>query len=189
VTAVELDRLDIRSSQEIFRVLLSTLSHPGQVEELPLRGLGPAIVPFALAGVDSQFAVLGDRCWEEGIERATGGIPADPAQAALVALWAPANPTVLGSLRRGSPLAPEDGAKVGVGCRAVGAGGDAEVSLVLAGPGVCGSLILGVDGLSAAFFEALSEVNSEFPAGIDVWLVDEDDRIAGIPRSTTIEVR
>jgi alpha-D-ribose 1-methylphosphonate 5-triphosphate synthase subunit PhnH len=34
-------------------------------------------------------------------------------------------------------------------------------------------------------FEALGEANALFPAGIDVWLVDDRGQVAGLPRSTS----
>jgi alpha-D-ribose 1-methylphosphonate 5-triphosphate synthase subunit PhnH len=36
-------------------------------------------------------------------------------------------------------------------------------------------------------FDALREANALFPAGIDVWLVDDRGQLAGLPRSVRQE--
>jgi alpha-D-ribose 1-methylphosphonate 5-triphosphate synthase subunit PhnH len=38
------------------------------------------------------------------------------------------------------------------------------------------------------FFELLQERNSSFPMGVDLLLVGPDQRLLGLPRTTTIEV-
>ena len=57
------------------------------------------------------------------------------------------------------------------------------MTLELSGPGVPGTVGLGVDGVDPAVFGALREANALFPAGIDVWLVDGRGQVAGLPRS------
>jgi len=180
------DRLSPRASQGVFRVLLDTLARPGRVAALPAPGPGPGVVPLALAVIGSPVAVLGDpdwRHWEQRICRATGARAAAAADASLVAIYPAADPAVISRLRRGSALAPEDGAKVGLACRRLIEGGPGEVTLELSGPGVPAAVRLGVDGVDRAVFEALGEVNARFPAGIDVWLVDDRGQVAGLPRS------
>jgi alpha-D-ribose 1-methylphosphonate 5-triphosphate synthase subunit PhnH len=178
------ERLTPRASQAVFRVLLDSLARPGQVLALPQPGPGPGIVPLALAVVGSPVAVLGDPAMQQAICRATGAHPAAPGDASLVAIYQAADAAAaIPRLRRGSALAPEDGAKVGLACRGLSAGGSGEVTLELSGPGVPGQARLGVDGLGRAVFGALREANALFPAGIDVWLVDTRGQVAGLPRS------
>jgi alpha-D-ribose 1-methylphosphonate 5-triphosphate synthase subunit PhnH len=182
-TPATLERLGARESQAVFRVLLDTLARPGLVLPLPVPGLGPAVVPLALAVVGSPVAVLGDPAPQQRICQLTGASAAAAADAALVAIYPPADPAAICRLPRGSALAPERGAKVGLACRRLAEDGPGELTLELSGPGVPGTVRLGVDGIDRAVLAALSEANALFPAGIDVWLVDDGDQVAGLPRS------
>ncbi len=188
-------RLNPLTSQAVFRVLLASLAQPGRVFRLSatvagpetepaIWAIGPGIVPLALAVIGSEIAVLGAPDWQARICKGTGSSPADIAQASLVALYRPTSPEMISQLRRGSSMAPEDGAKVGLGCDTLIPGGPGEVTLELSGPGVPGRTRLGVDGVSSDVFETLRDVNQTFPAGADVWLVDERGQVAGLPRST-----
>ncbi len=180
-------RLDRRASQAVFRVLLDTLARPGQLRRLPISSIGPGVVALALAGVDTSFAVVGDNGCQERIGLATGArvVPLD--EAPLVGLYGQTTPDTLRRLRRGSALAPEDGAKVGVACRRLHEG-PAEVTVRLFGPGVAGQAVVGFGGLAPELFTTLAEVNRGFPAGIDVWFVDDTDAVMGVPRSVHQEV-
>jgi alpha-D-ribose 1-methylphosphonate 5-triphosphate synthase subunit PhnH len=183
ITTTAAERLRPAASQAVFRVLLEALARPGRVLQLPAPDPGPGIVPLALAVIGSPVAVLGDPGWQQRICQATGAAAAAAEDASLVAIYGTADPADIPRLRRGSALAPEDGAKVGLACRRLAEGGPAEVTLELSGPGVPGMIRLGVDGVGPAVFEALAEANALFPAGIDVWLVDERGQVAGLPRS------
>jgi phosphonate C-P lyase system protein PhnH len=146
--------------------------------------IGPGIVPLALAVIGSKIAVAGAPEWAAPICQATGAVAADIAEASLVAFHGQTDPALITRLRRGSSLAPEDGAKVGLGCDSLISGGPGEVTLELSGPGVAGQTRLGLNGLSGDVFDALRAVNAAFPAGVDAWLVDKRGQIAGLPRST-----
>lgn len=185
-------RLSPLTSQAVFRILLASLAEPGRVFQLPATlaepeagfAVGPGIVPLALAVIGSKIAISGAPKWEARICQATGASIGDIAEASLVAIYGPADPAIISQLRRGSAIAPEDGAKVGLGCDALIAAGPGEVTVELSGPGVPGRIRLGVDGISSDVFDALRAVNAYFPAGLDVWLVDQRGQVAGLPRST-----
>ncbi|MDQ3701658.1 MAG: phosphonate C-P lyase system protein PhnH [Chloroflexota bacterium] len=74
-----------------------------------------------------------------------------------------------------------------------GAGG---LSLILSGPGVPppidgsaeGGRTLWVRGLSAPFFASREEAVRDYPTGVDLFLVDSAGRIAGLPRSTAVQI-
>jgi alpha-D-ribose 1-methylphosphonate 5-triphosphate synthase subunit PhnH len=179
------DRLSPLASQAVFRVLLESLARPGRVFQLPAVGAepGPGIVPLALAVIGSKVAVAGSPSWQERICRATGAQPVGPEEADLVAIYETAEALTISRLQRGSAAAPEDGAKVGLACRALSQGGPGETAIELTGPGVPGRTRLSVDGVDPEVFDALRAANARFPAGVDVWLVDERGQVAGLPRS------
>ena len=188
------DRLSPLASQAVFRVLLESLARPGRVFPLPAVGAeaGPGIVPLALAVIGSKVAVVGEPFWQERICRATGAQPAGIEAADLVAIYGKADAAAVSLLRCGSAAAPEDGAKVGLACVTLSEGapsagalseGPGQTTIELKGPGVPGQALLKVDGVGREVFDALRAVNAAFPAGVDVWLVDERGRVTGLPRS------
>jgi alpha-D-ribose 1-methylphosphonate 5-triphosphate synthase subunit PhnH len=209
------NRLSPLASQAVFRVLLESLARPGRVLALPAvgAGAGPGIVPLALAVIGSKVAVAGEPWWQERICRATGAQPAGIEEADMVAIYGKAEAETVSFLRRGSAAAPEDGAKVGLACGALSEGalsqgalsqgalsqgalsrdalspgGPGQTTIELSGPGVPGRVRLGVDGVGREVFDALREANAMFPAGVDVWLVDANGRVAGLPRSARLAV-
>lgn len=196
------DRLSPLASQAVFRALLESLARPGRVFPLPAvsAGVGPGIVPLALAVIGSKVAVAGSPSWQERICRATGAQPAGIEEADMVAIYGKAEAETVSLLRRGSAAAPEDGAKVGLACGALsedalsqgapsqGALSPGHTTIELSGPGVPSRVRLGVDGVSREVFDALQAANAMFPAGVDVWFVDTHGRVAGLPRSARLAV-
>lgn len=190
-------RLDPMASQAVFRCLLNALSRPGSVHKLPTAdapvpgpaaSLGALIVPLGLADVDTTVAVVDDEAAAEEVCRATGAAAAPADSADLVALRQPVEAATISRLTRGSALAPEGGAKVGIDCTCLHAGRAGGVTLTLSGPGVPHSKLLGVDGLTAETLGAVAHAQADRPAGIDVWLIDERGQVAGLPRSCRIGV-
>jgi alpha-D-ribose 1-methylphosphonate 5-triphosphate synthase subunit PhnH len=175
------------ASQEAFRILLDTLAHPGRVAVLDVPVGVPAslMVALTLADLTQRAAVVGveaDR-WEALLVAATSCLITEPNEADIVVvLQGAATPDLVAGLRRGSALAPEDGTRLAIGCSFLGAG--CEVARRLHGPGIDGTVEVGVDGVDAAVFEAVADANRGFPAGIDVWLIADDAAIVGMPRST-----
>lgn len=184
-------RLDTFSSQRTFRSLLDALSRPGRLSRLhPPSGIPAALLPaLALVDVDVTACVLTtSESADLGavLATATGARLVPMEQADVVVALRPPTPDEIRSLRRGRADAPELGARLSVACTKV-TGGD--VQLILRGPGVPDLRTLDVGGLEPAVFDALVGVNRQFPTGIDTFLVADDGTVAGIPRSTNLEVR
>jgi len=196
-----------RSSQHCFRLLLGALANPGLVVEAlgpEVRAAGAATVALALADIGTPVAIVGDERLAAEVAEATRAPLVPVSEALLVVMLAPTS-ELLSQCARGSALAPERGAKVGLACQALAArgadrapagnGGQSSTSactmactLQLSGPGVPGTRRLSVGGLGPDVFGALRQANAEFPAGVDAWLFDKEGRVAGIPRSVVLEV-
>lgn len=163
-------------SWQVFRAVLEALARPGNVVSLPKERLDqtPAVLlpMLSLADLGTPITVLDDgEGWAEVVGTATSAPAAPLGQARLVGATRTVTTGELRAMARGSAFAPEESALV---CLAVpeleGAG------WVLSGPGVSGTTrMTGLDGIESG------------RAGIDLLLVTPDGRMAGIPRSTTIE--
>jgi alpha-D-ribose 1-methylphosphonate 5-triphosphate synthase subunit PhnH len=193
--------LPTHASQRCFRSLLRALANPGQVvtlEEPDAVAAGAAVIPLALADIDTPVAIVGDELLASEVSEATRAPLVPVGEARLVALLHP-SPQLIGECQTGSAEAPELGAKVGLACSrlvdrtkdgpVVEPGPVPAVTLVLEGPGVEGTRNVVVEGIGRDVFEAIAASNRYFPAGLDAWLVSPEGHVAGLPRSTRIEVR
>ncbi|MEO3869881.1 phosphonate C-P lyase system protein PhnH [Nonomuraea sp. B12E4] len=193
-------------AQDDFRALLNVLSRPGLLDAVH-RGNGPAALAVAagLADVEVPTAVLtepGEEHWARALHLATSAPAAPPETARMVVALRPPAAAEIAALTRGDALHPEFGTRLIAAVTALAAdpgdrrdGGSAvpgaegpEVVLALSGPGVPGTRRIRVTGLDRAVFGALAEANADFPAGIDTFLVAADGTVAGLPRSTRIEI-
>jgi alpha-D-ribose 1-methylphosphonate 5-triphosphate synthase subunit PhnH len=120
-------RLDSDASQRVFRVLLDALSRPAQSCELPTglaAGVPRALLPaLALADVDVPVAVIDEAArapgWLDVVRTATGARAAHLPSAQIVVALRPPTAVEVAALETGSPEAPERGARLVIGCRAL----------------------------------------------------------------------
>lgn len=178
-------------AQHVFRVLLGSVARPGTLATLDVpEHVPPALLPVvALADVEVTLAVLADdAAWAEAVYAVTRARQADLPEADIVLALRPVTADEVASLRRGTDLAPERGARLVTSVRRIDTD-DGDVRLRLSGPGVPPGTPrrLGSFGLAADVFDALIAANAEFPAGVDVHLVADDGTLASVPRSTRIE--
>jgi alpha-D-ribose 1-methylphosphonate 5-triphosphate synthase subunit PhnH len=193
-------RLDADRSRAAFRLLMSTLSEPGRVLTLPYpwtSSTHPSVL-LALVLADVDVSIGADAGVPEDVLsalREATGANVTPLHEAQLCLLHAADPESVLSLRRGSALAPEDGARVAVRVRDLAVPGPESPAsagqnvLDLAGPGVDGLRSLTVDWCGPDLSDALAAANAAFPAGIDTWLFSDTGRVAAIPRSSRITTR
>ncbi|WP_187414281.1 phosphonate C-P lyase system protein PhnH [Nonomuraea sp. PA05] len=195
-------------AQADFRVLLNVLSRPGALDVVGAgggsgggrgegRGEGPVALAVAagLADVEVPTAVLtepGAEHWARALHLGTSAPPAPPERARMVVALRPPTAAEIAGLTRGDAMHPELGTRLVVAVAAL-AGDDCGnvpggVVLTLSGPGVPGTRRLRVGGLPRDVFEALTTANAAFPAGVDTFLVAQDGTVAGLPRSTRIQI-
>jgi alpha-D-ribose 1-methylphosphonate 5-triphosphate synthase subunit PhnH len=185
-------RLRGHRSQQVFDTLLRTLAEPGTIRTLPPE-LSASVPPvawpaLALADVDVSVAVAGsNRAGADALAsllRAATDCPlTDTPSAAMVVMPEPEAAT-LADVSVGTPLAPEDGARVSIAVDGFDREGSTEVTL--SGPGVDGRRRVRI-GLDRLILDRLGDAAGRFPCGFDTWLVADDGRVMAIPRSTTVE--
>ncbi len=189
-------------SHEVFRSMLDSLSRPGTISQLTALesvDVPQCIIPLlAIVDVETRFAVIDNSStslnWTELIGSATGALPASLAESSWVVALSEPTRDNMEDLPRGSALAPERGCGLVVACASLSEGfdhGDAtqeSTSIALTGPGVDGQKIVTISGISNYFFESLCDLNSSFPAGVDVWMVDQGGQILALSRSTQISI-
>ena len=197
--------------QRAFRTMMNALARPGllgdieplvrtnEVEEVPLppcfemtvRTLVDQAVSFAVSGSKEQQATrwvsLQTHSHPTTLEKANFVLVPDVANSALCRD---------GILRafEGTLVEPELGATILLACGAIAGNripgdelgpvepGDKTYRFEVKGPGVQETHVFYADRID--WYEARNERADEYPCGIDIFLVDEEGHIVGIPRTT-----
>lgn len=178
--------------QRAFRALLDAMARPGTIHDLPAAREADGVWGSALIAMqclldhEVTFAVeADDRSVHEQILRRTGARSAPLAEAGYVLVDAAHAVAAIEAAREGDLEEPERSATVVVRVDAIGSG---ALRPVLSGPGIQSVQTLAIEGLEAAALRALIERNAVYPSGIDTVLVDQQGRVACLPRSTRIEL-
>lgn len=187
----------VRAMQQIYRVLLDAMAHPGLVYQLithPQISIDestahPAVASVLLTLADHEVSLHidgGDDALEQLLVRRlrVSIVPATEADFVVTRL-ATLDPTLLRRVKRGSLEYPEDGATVIIVCDALTAADGSR--LTLRGPGIREALSVRLPGLSELVLRARAEAVSGYPPGIDILLVDDAGRVIGLPRTTRME--
>lgn len=179
----------ILRSQSTFRCLLAAASRPGSLPKLPDTAESPDIALLhAVLDHETSFGTVGveqDAAYALGYE--TGARLVSPDKADFVLVRGGHSRGALTRMRHGTLEEPHLGATAIFFVRRLSS--DGAITLELSGPGVDGHKALRVDGFAIAEVEALNRSRAEYPRGVDIYMVDEAGRVAGLPRSTRLEVR
>jgi alpha-D-ribose 1-methylphosphonate 5-triphosphate synthase subunit PhnH len=182
------------AGQAIFRHLLEATARPGHVVSL---GDVPLVVPPArlrpacavlLVVLDREvtFHVTGPGASEvrDYLHFNTGSHSTDPEDADFILVTGASAGASLDRARRGTLEAPHETATIVYAPAELGPPAeDADVSLVLSGPGILGERRLRLRGVAREDFERLRE-DRAFPLGLDLWFAAADGGLCAIPRST-----
>lgn len=179
----------VMDSQRIFRVLLEALSRPGKVLDLPVEGDPVEALARTLLDGEVSFLVSGEgvEAVEGDFVRATGSRPARVGEADFAFFFGGGSGGALMEMKPGTLEAPEDGATAVYLVHRLSPG-SGELTIELAGPGVPDTRRLGIDGLTAEEAEQIRASRASYPLGVDVYLLDRDGRVAGLPRSARVKV-
>ena len=202
---------EIFDSQRTFRVLLDALSRPGRIfrlRGLDYRGVPPGMTPHCLTILKTlcdhqvSFAVASgpsSDAWREYLEVNLAAPAGAAAESGYVLFEGGSFCLEFLALRRGSLEFPEEGATAILAVEDVLADEAGQRSTVrdqeepscrlrLGGPGVNGTVEVGFHGLDPRYPEALGTINEFFPLGVDCLFVDPGGRVAGVPRSSSVEM-
>ncbi|MEM7695268.1 MAG: phosphonate C-P lyase system protein PhnH [Pseudomonadota bacterium] len=170
-----------------YRAILSALSRPGTVHDLPAPPDPPAPLSPAMSAVILTLCDFDTPLWlappfaavRRWCDFHTGAPMAEPADAAFAVAPLGAVPD-LTALSPGTDERPDRSATLVIGCERLG-GSD----LRLAGPGIDGTTPFASDALSPKFRAAWAANGRRFPRGVDVILC-AGTRVAALSRTTRI---
>jgi len=177
-------------SQSVYRDLLDVMSRPGSVRCLTadFRHIWPSgLLAVAATLLDQEvgFCVLGDSDdlgIGQAIEEVTGGRSVNIASADFI--FAP-NGDSGGSIRhaqRGSQEYPDLGATIVYQVERLEEDGEPG-SITLRGPGIEDRATPLIIGLDPEELFLIQEINNEYPLGVDVILIDRENKVMALPRS------
>lgn len=189
-----------------FRVLLDCLARPGKVGHLPpppfadLPPLPDGTPPNATA-VAAGMSLLDqtvsfvhaageewlpvDHPLTRWIALRTNARPVEASAADFALLHDPAGTALFGELTAGSLLYPERSCTVFLCVPEIAPNGE---TLCLRGPGIATTATVGLRGVAPTELAALAARPSQFPLGIDLFVIDQQGQCLGLPRTTQIEV-
>jgi len=195
---------EVFDSQATFRALLDSMSRPGRIYRIPVRlysspphGFCPPALTVLKTLCDHRVSFsLGTSHetpeWIRYLE-VNLATPFQPVEKADYVLFDGVGfDSGFARLNRGSlefpeksatalicvnGLADESGKHEGPFCR-----------LLLSGPGVKGQTTLSVSGLDPGYVTGRRAAIRHFPMGVDLFLLDGQGRVAGIPRTSMVEI-
>jgi alpha-D-ribose 1-methylphosphonate 5-triphosphate synthase subunit PhnH len=184
-------------TQRIFRSLLDVMSHPGTLKPvmspplLPPEGFSPhtAAIAFTLLDEAVTFGMIPrNEAWERYMQLNTGAHGEEVCQADYLILQGAEVWHEVERFCRGSLTSPEKSSTLIVNVETLTETGCGERELVLRGPGIEEVAYVGLTGLHLQNIQAIRELNTEFPLGVDVILVDAKGMVCALPRSVRIEL-
>lgn len=178
-------------TQHIYRLLIDAMSRPGKINMLPSTiCLTPpsalqkaaAAVAFTMLDHETGFCCLSSRHDVSDYIAINTGAAVQSVDAAEFIIFAGSSYAEISSACCGSLLSPEQGATLIIMVDRI-SNADGVLRLQLSGPGVKDSCDLFINGLEQKNLEIISQLNSEFPLGVDVIYTDGSGNIACVPRS------
>ncbi|MFW5871043.1 MAG: phosphonate C-P lyase system protein PhnH [Verrucomicrobiota bacterium] len=183
--------------QQVFRVLLKAMSHPGRAYPLTAEAAieNPlACIMHCLADHEVSFCVPETQSHRtetaEMIFSLTKSRSATIESADYIVLTSAAGlRETIFLARRGTPAYPDSGATII--CRIDSEDKGCKHGLELSGPGINPGAegLPELKGIDKVSWEALAESNTEYPLGVDCIFIDQASLIMCIPRSTLIKFK
>ncbi|RPJ45340.1 MAG: phosphonate C-P lyase system protein PhnH [Betaproteobacteria bacterium] len=180
-------------SQAVFRLALSAMSRPGDIQELTAgiespAGLHPAAGAVLLALLDQDTRLWLSPAFAGGhvstyLRFHTGCVlVADAAEADFVLVANVSELPALCALSLGSEEYPERSATVVLQVEEL----SNSAGWPLSGPGIEGAKVLRIEGLDEGFVTQWRQAQAEFPRGVDLFAASAGS-LAALPRTTRLE--
>jgi len=185
-------------AQEHFRVLLDAMAHPGklfpfsEVEMVGIPGIPHGIfyIAFALLNADVHFTFLGPESENAKtyITQNTSSLVSSLEMVDFVFFPGNLDGEFFRECKNGNLSYPEEGASLVAYVDTLSTQKlDKSLELSLKGPGVESINTVYIQGLDIKSLEILKDINSEFPLGLDLYVVDQNSTVMAIPRSNHLQ--
>lgn len=182
----------VGDAQGVFRAVLTAMSRPGRIVDLPAgttppAPLNPAAAAILLTLVDMDTPLWLDPAADRPEVRAWlrfhCGCPLRerPDEAAFALIADPAGMPPLEAFAAGDPDYPDRSASLIVQVARL----EAETGFVLRGPGIETQTRLDIAPVPANFAATLAANHALYPCGVDLMLAGSD-RLAALPRSVSV---
>lgn len=178
-------------SQQVFRILLDALARPGMIGRLP-RELGdPLDLPLlALTDQTTPIAALDPTEDEQArlakLSQLTHAPLAPVLQARFVVSHRDPSPASMAELKTGCDDRPHEAALLIQAALVAEQPQPDFLPWHLNGPGVDGTRVIHVAGVSRPFFHTRNQLVAHYPQGVDVVLISSSGDVVGIPRATRV---
>ena len=179
-----------------FRLIMDSLARPGKINKLdgidihPPTGINnaSAFIAMALLNQDVSFFLSNqDLQISDYITINTASKTTTPDKADFMFINGATSERILESAQIGTLLYPETGAFVIIDVDEVSNTYIQKAKkLVLSGPGNEAEKEIYINNITDGILVTLSNLNSEFPLGVEVFITDRSGSIIGIPRSNKI---
>lgn len=182
--------------QDIYRTLLKALTHPGKrhIIETSDAPESDHWLLFQVAGclMDHEVTFALTDHWKEHLQRPitdrTGSRAAHWHQADFILINGGTSGGRAEEVKRGTLAYPDRGATI-LYCLDENAETEGNVDPVrLSGPGIQSPMGPQIGGLEVDEYRLLRDINSAYPLGVDAFVIEKNNAIMGLPRSTRIEV-
>lgn len=176
---------EVHDSQQLFRVLLKAMSNPLQkfsihefAEKLYGNNKAFLALAFTLADNESTFNTFDNKILDDSIISLTLSKTAPLNEADFLFVNNEKNlKSAMENGKYGTLADPHKSATI-----IVKISNEETHPLTMYGPGIDGSITLPTDSLVVKAIAYRDEMNFEYPQGIDLIFIDEDDNVFAVPR-------
>lgn len=183
------------NAQSVFDRVMNAMAQPGTIVEIPALASAPAPITSTTAALLLTLCDSDTPVWFDGAETQAGalrdwvvfqtGAPfaEHPADAHFAIVTNAAHALDLVTISQGTQVYPDRSTTMFVQVNKIEENGD----LILEGPGIKGSVTLGLEPLSPFFMDRWAANNARFPRGVDIIFTCRD-KLVCLPRTTRISI-
>ncbi len=188
---------EVFDAQLHFRIILDAMAKPGIIKTIdgvkinPPQGIHHAssLIGFALLNADTCFSSvqLNQKEIAEYLLLNTGAPFVTEASADFIFMDGMQPAELIASIKFGTLEYPENSATIIIDVEEISDSmNEGSLSLILSGPGIENQHRVFIKGMGEQIISFRSEVNAEYPLGIDMILTDLNNRMICIPRTSKI---